>query len=320
MTNELQYLALASRYLALGAPKAEESFKDRLGDLLFERFFYYWSESEAWQWDRDNFQGGVRERLEWKLSVNEVERSYYNVVFDQELYLIGLSADLIVSGWADKNDCNGCREAIEFFLEIMDKRLDKNETGWVFQKGFWHQHPTYAYAGYLVEPKSDDPEPFRINDIQQDSSHAHRWPLWLKQLEGVCEVNDSKHRLKWQLLNLVIDDSQDIGIPVLKNYMSGHNGFYRWNYQTHKKGTGYGPYQLSGTFGFGWWAFLGGGTLAEYYEKLANSYPLNEAQLSLYEDLSTRDRHKLVDRDHHNGLKKLIAEMAAEVAGMDQRH
>jgi hypothetical protein len=198
----------------------------------------------------------------------------------------------------------------------MEKRLDKSRKGWVFQEGFWCDHPTFAYAGYLVKPEWQDAKPFRIKNIQQDSSHAHRWPLWLTQLESVCEVGDYKKRLKWQLLNVVIDSRQNIGVPVLKNYMSGHNGFYRWNYQTHEKGTGYGPYQLSGTFGLGWWSLLGGKRISELYQTLAESYPLNQAQLSLYKDLSTRDRHELVEREHHNGFKKIIAEMASEIADM----
>ncbi|MCF8012715.1 MAG: hypothetical protein K9L56_15720 [Clostridiales bacterium] len=314
--KELQYLSLSSRYLALGAPKAQDDFRRRLGNLIFKRFSHYWSQSEAWQWDRANFPGGVRERLKWKLSVRDVKRSYYNIVFDQELYLMGIAADLTASGWADQNDCKECREAIDFFLEIMGKRLDKSRKGWVFQEGFWHEHHSFAYAGYLVKPDGEDAKPFRIKNIQQDSSHAHRWPLWLTQLEGVDDVEDYKKRLKWQLLNVVtaVQSSQNIGVPVLRNYMSGHNGFYRWNYQTHEKESGYGPYQLSGTFGLGWWSLLGGKRISGLYQTLAESYPLNKAQLSLYEGLSTRDRHELVARDHHNGFKKIIAKMASEIA------
>jgi len=118
-------------------------------------------------------------------------------------------------------------------------------------------------------------------------------------------------------LNIVIDHNVNIGVPVLKNFMCGHNGYYRWNYQTHEEGTGYGPYQLSGTFTLGWWSLLGGTDLADLYDGLAHAYSLNKAQMDLYRDLSTRERHPVVAYGYINGVRRAIAMMACDLAGSD---
>lgn len=312
--NELQYLTLASRYLALGDAGAEDSLRTRLAELIHQRFVYYWQEKPAWQWARDPFTGGIRERILWKLEEKNPKRSYYTIFFDQEFFAVGLAADLLVFyKKQNKKPCPACQEAVDFFARIMDQRLDTGKKGWVFQEGFWRDHPTYAHTGYLTPPGSDAPF-IGIKTIQQDSSHAHRWPLWLLQLSGVMDVSDFQNRLRRQLLNVVVDQDMKIGVPVLKNFMCGHNGYYRWNYQTHKKNTGYAPYKLSATFGFGWWGFLRGDELADLYAGLAQAYPLNPAQMDLYKGLSTRERHPVVADAHVNGLRQSIAWMASELA------
>ena len=102
-------------------------------------------------------------------------------------------------------------------------------------------------------------------------------------------------------------------IPILNNYMCGHNGYYRWKYSTHKN-SGYGPYKLSGTFGFGWWSLLKNEKISDYYLLLYNAYPLNEANAAIYEAITSRERHPIVKNSDLNGLKQQIALMATFLA------
>lgn len=312
--NELQYLTLSSRYLALGDAGSDDGMRTKLADLVHERFVYYWQEKPAWQWARDSFEGGIKERILWKLEEKNPERSYYTMFFDQEFFVVGIAADLLT--FHSKKGSEGCsvyRDAVLLFQRVMEQRLDTSKKGWVFQAGIYRDRPTYAHSGYLTPPGLDAPSIVAQN-IQEDSSHAHRWPLWLLQLSGVTDVSDLQGRLRQQLLNVVIDHNVNIGVPVLKNFMCGHNGYYRWNYQTHEEGTGYGPYQLSGTFTLGWWSLLGGADLAGLYADLVQAYPLNQAQMDVYSDLSTKERHPLVADAHVNGLRQNIARMAADLA------
>lgn len=139
--HELQYLTLVSRYLALVSDLPADELAHDLAELVLGRFLYYWEQKPAWQWARDPFEGGVRERLEWKLTTGDPTRSYYSVIIDEELYLIGMAADLLVWHQAQGQECPRCAEAVEFFDRIIQDRLDKDQQGWVFQKGMWRDHP-----------------------------------------------------------------------------------------------------------------------------------------------------------------------------------
>jgi len=317
--QELQYLTLVSRWVSLDTTVSSPEEKQDLADLVEARFLHYWEQAPAWQWTQNDFDGGVRERLEWKLTIEDVDRSYYNAIIDQELFLMGIAADLLVWHQSQGSTCESCVEAIEYFDRIMEARLHRGGPGWDFQLGMRTDHYTYQYAGYLTKPDEDSP-PKPVEGLQQDSSHAHRWPLWLTQLASVRDVCEFQERLKWQLINQVVETQSGVGIPVLRNYMSGHNGYYRWQYETHEENEGYGPYELSGTFSMGWWAFLGGKEVSDLYIQLEKAYPLDEAQLALYEGLSTRERHPIIESAYVNGLKKGLSQMAVVIAQKWQKH
>lgn len=310
--RELQYLSLISRYLAMGAPAAKADERKKLFEFTLERFNDYFRKREAWQWGREAFSGGVEGRVAWKLETNEVGLSYYNAVIDQDLYVLGIGADLLAASRRNDRSCLACEDAVELFVTVLEKRLAP-DSRWGFQEGFWSDHPTYSHAGYLSKP-GREATAIKVHDIQSDSSHGHRWPLWLAQLDNAINVERYIKRLRAHFVKTVVSQETGVGVPALHNFMSGHNGYYRWNYETHNEGEGYGPYELSGTFGLGWWALLGGEEISELYRKLLDAYPLNEAQLDLYTGKSQRERHSLVSDEHENGLRESIAAMAKDVA------
>ncbi len=302
--SEMQYLALASRYLAMNAANPDPRLNEAVAALIEERVTHYWQKLPAWQWGRAPFPGGIRERLEWKLANKPTKPSYYRVIFDQEMYVIGMAADLGVWRAHVGQPCAVCEDALRMFDRIMERELDRSGEGWRFQVGVWADHPDYAHAGYFTVP-GENARPVRIASIQEDSSHAHRWPLWLTQVRAHRDVDDLVARLKWQLLNRVVDRHQELGVPVLRNYMSGHNGYYRWLYQK-RPNFGYAPYQVSGTFTLGWWSFLGGEEIGSLYEQLSNAFPLNPGQHGLYFTMMA-DTEK-------SGLGPALARMAASIS------
>lgn len=313
--QELQYITLVSRYLA-EAPRAKSVLRDRLYSLVKDRFLYFWETEPAWMWDRDDFKGGIKERIRWKLKHPNQEKSYYGLIIDQDIYTLGLAADLIT---ASPEQCEECNDAISLFIKIMDVRLNEEEPGWVFQRGCWTDHSTYAYSGYLTEPP-DQAEKLSVIDIQSDASHAKRWPLWFRQMSNHMSVAEWQRRMRHQIFEKVLVDEFDIGVPVFHNFVSGHNGYYRWNYHTHSTNQGYGPYQLSGSIiRFGWYALLGDSDdykVSALYKRLLDAYPLNSAQRLLYRDLSTRDKHPMAVEAFEGGndMEVCIASMAVDVA------
>lgn len=309
---ELQYLSLVSRYLALEYTSKDSNLEIELANLLSSRFLFYWIEEPAGQWDREPFEGGIKERIRWKLEEGDTRVSYYSVIHDIDFYIIGIAADLIRSRKIEPLVYEECIQAIILFERILNDRLDMKQEGWVLQKDMWLDHKDYAYSGYLVEPNQDSKKSVALS-LQEDSSHSHRWPLWILQVCGVIDIIPIQNRLRWQLLNVVIDKNQKIGIPILNNYMCGHNGYYRWGYQTNSS-SGYGPYQLSSTFGLGWWALLGGNDISNYYQQLANAFPLTEAQMYFYKIVTKREIHPLILNSYNNGIKQNIAIMASEVS------
>ena len=98
--------------------------------------------------------------------------------------------------------------------------------------------------------------------------------------------------------------------------MDGGNGVYRWGYVTQGEGNGYGPFQLSGAFNFGWWSFLENDQVTALYQAQAAQFPLSDWALDLYVGPNTtRDRHPLVllPDSYTNGRFLLTVNLAAHL-------
>lgn len=321
--GRFHYFYLASWFLVL----AKETGNDALiplglVDILRREVRLSWEDEPAWQWDRAPFPGGVRERIAWKMSVDSTEHSYYRAITDEEVMLFAVAANLrhyehLTSTTSPQSSM--LDEILATARTVIAARVVRQgDGGWLFQPGYWWDHPDWAYAGHLV--KAPDIKPLPVPGIAEDASHSHRWALWLTSFAEADRGNRDyyiglRNGLETQFFNTVyVAPSADFVAPRTRNYMDGHNGLYRWGYSTLGEGNGIGPYELSGTLTLGWWTFAGPRVRAMYAD-LATRFPLPASVLEVYLDRTTRIRHPLVmePASYENGYKELTVRLAARV-------
>jgi len=299
--RKLQYLYLHSQYLTLVAHTAQSftPWQQALLQELLAEVEYQWNDYPAWNYGGVTYAGGMKERLDDKLSDRTFTPEYSQAIFDEEFFLLAIAADLTTILRED---------ASATLLDIRSKtyELFVNQSvfvgdGWLFQPGVWSHHPDYRYAGHTeVLPDLDQRI---VDDIATDSSHFHRMPVWLKSFSDSYEsgrpelafFNDLIARTRYQFENVIFvpPDEQFLG-PRLVNFTDGRNGVYRYNYDTVAEGSGYGPYELSAVaLPLGWYVFLDSDVLASAYEEL--KFPMSATLIDLYVGPNTtRERHPLV--------------------------
>ncbi|KPK52358.1 MAG: hypothetical protein AMJ59_26960 [Gammaproteobacteria bacterium SG8_31] len=331
-----QYLYFAAVYVRLST---EEEWRTSETTWIVSRLLQevesFWKLEPAWQWDRSSFDGGISERLEWKLEIVEPDKSYYKAIIDEELFLFGIAAELyrIKDKWSEITS----NEAL--LLEILDTAFRVftaeivfiDQARWLFQPGVWEDHPDYLYAGH--EEKVPGMAPAPVSGIAPDSSHSHRMPAWLDSLEKASRLQSDFdadwyglliYGLRLQFLEIVVNepDSSFAGFR-LTNFMDGWNGIYRWGYSTQGENQGYGPFELSGTLMYGWWGLLGGSEIGETFAIQASEFPLEDNVLATYVGPNTsRDRHPILawPAFFENGLAELSMILASKIAyGSDWR-
>lgn len=320
--NALMYYYLLSEYIVLAKSKSvrEDENIHFLANYLLEEISELWSEIPAWQWGREPFDGGMRERILWKLDNKEVDYSYYRSIIDEELYLMAIASDL-KSYFDDDEEVLDDIQGVNYLIFKTESYFD-DKGKWLFQRGVWSEHPDYAYVGY--ESKNIINGKKTIATISADSSHFHRFPLWIesfinsypKETEERNYFIKIKKGLEKQFFEKVlIRPDEKTPFYRLTNFMDGTNGLYRWDYSTIKD-NGYGPYELSGTFTLGWWTFLGSERIKEVYLELSQQYPLSEEAIDLYVGPNTsRERNSYVTEpdSYDNGFKKLLAMLASKI-------
>ena len=153
-----------------------------------------------------------------------------------------------------------------------------DDGGWLMQPGVWTDHSSYSHAGN--QALSADISVAKVPGVAEDSSHAHRRPLWLTSLAEAYPTDSPEHiyyesllqGLRVQFLNKVlISPSQEFPSYRTTNFMDRHNGVYRWNYPTHPN-DGYAPYELSGTLHLGSWTFLDTPQVRDVYRQIGNHF------------------------------------------------
>lgn len=318
--DRLHYLYLASQFLVLAESKdKQELIPENLNNILLSQLEVYWTEP-AWQWDRVDFSGGMKERLLWKLNNEKVSQSYYRAIIDEELFTFAIAADLrayeIMTIPKDKWSPI-ISEILDIALKVYKQEVTyQDEGGWLLQPGVWIDHPDYAYAGNVN--KVQGMRPISKINIATDSSHSHRFPLWLKSMskayeEKSCEKSFYEKLLKGlkiQFLRKVIvkpTDDFPLGYRT-NNFMDGWNGVYRWGHTTQTSNNGFGPYELSGSLIEGWWGFLEDREINAIFMNISNTFPLADEVISLYiGPNTTRNRHQLVTYPNYftNGFTEL---------------
>ncbi len=168
--------------------------------------------------------------------------------------------------------------------------------GWIFQPGVWKDYKDYRYAGYATIAEIDPSIEKRIEGIGSDSSHFTRWACFINSYGRVIEDQALYTKLKTGLANtmcqLIFEKTEESdGYYVLRNYMDGTNGVYRYN---EEKGSGYDAYQLSTTFLNGWWSMLEDERITEIYRDTYDKLRYETELPPAYVDpLTTRERNPL---------------------------
>lgn len=254
----LQYYYFLSEYLVLS-----NNQNKKLSNFLLSQINLFW--------EGDVFIENAKKRANRQLNSNDHE--YRQGLIDEDLFIFGISANLL-KFFPKNNNLNRINLNALSFLQ--QRSSFTSEGGWLFEKGYWDDYPDRAYAGYNSKINVSNKKP--LKDMVSDSSHFQRWPKILLSIQNAYTKNSSeyfllkKYRsgLKKQFLSKVIHINNNK--IQLTNYMDGRNGLYRWNYHTLGKGKGYGPYELTSSFGIGWWVFLGGNNIKkiyyDYYEQI----------------------------------------------------
>lgn len=323
----LQYLYLWSRFAALAAEHDKLALvPDDLVSILSAEVHAFWLEREAWMWEADPFRG-MRERLQWKISTPDVQRSYYRAIIDEEMFLLAIAADLRAFARMSGNIVETSEtldEILGFAYSIFQSEVQHLEGNrWLFQPGILSDHRDYGYAGRAEETPGMSPAP--VPGIASDISHSHRYPLWLRSFAAAYEPG-SELRAYYNELRLGFEEQffAEVLVPPTAefdayrttNFMDGQNGVYRWEYETQGEGEGYGPFELSGTLLLGWWSFLGTERSCGIYGEMTERFPLDEKEITLYVGPNTtRDRHPLVSdpESYENGFRELIVRLAARL-------
>lgn len=326
--NQVQWLYLVSRYIALKVEferpftSADRYLVTRLANHLVAR----WRHLPSFQWERYPFVG-AKARLDFVLSSEApTSPSYYRAVIDYELFLFAIAADIRYvidkGGQGLDIDIDGdtratLDEILQYAVRVLRARGEfTEEGGWLFQRGIWTDHPDFRYSGHveLVPGLSPKKRP----NVAEDSSHAHRWPLWLRSFYRALSACEDRalvaavfEGFAQQFVTRVAVWDDELGYLRLNNFMDGWNGIYRYRYSTVGANDllGYGPYMLSGILGESWYPFLGG-PVQELYQRYSGSYPLPPEAIALYVGPNTtRERNPLYTWPDYftNGFAELVA-------------
>jgi hypothetical protein len=308
MLDRTQYLYLATEFVRLARESDQlDLIPQGLPELLYNETDAAWRTKPAWMWARPAFHG-ARERVLWKLNTHNVPYGYYRLMFDDDMFLFAMAADLkdYTRGVALPDWAPTLNDILAVSYRVFKQEVAwHSDGGWIFQPGVFADHAEYKYAGNAeVRP---DLKPKPVPGISLDTSHTLRYPLWMEsQIQAYPEGSEQrayyermKDGLNFQFFNkaLVPPDSHSPCYRV-NNFFDGSNGVYRYNYANVGQGKGYGPYQLSVALLVGWWPLLKTSQSRELYQNLAKSFPWPHECIDLY--LGPTNQHK-EDRFHPDG-------------------
>lgn len=298
--NRIHLLHLAATFCGLASRSGKTDLVPAgFPARLLREFGAILLDKPAWGWEPTYFEGGIAGRLAFKLArKTDAEPRYYGAVLDIELMVFSALAEL--TPWAaspsEQRSCALADELAEWVL--LTRGVATDDGGWLFQSGWWQDHPDYLWAGH-VELGANLP-PRAVEGIAEDSSHSHRLPVFLANLARLphsgplAAVALSGLEVQFHRHVLVLGD-ESFPAPRLTNYMDGRNGLYRYGYETTGAIGGYGPYQLSGILPEGWWGLLPGERTRQVWKQFAQSFPLPAKVVDTYVGPNTTDpRGKLV--------------------------
>jgi hypothetical protein len=295
LLNRFQYLYIVTEAMVLSRTKGDnQMIPQNIPEWVFQDVKYTWESRIIPHWSHQPFKG-MKASVEWKLAQRKVDKTYYRAINDDELYLFALAADLkYYSRNLPASSAKRWDEVLNPILTTAEKVCRQegvilSDGGWCFQPGVWTDHPDFSYAGnFELGPNL---KPRKIAGIGWDTSHGHRFPLWLSSLarafpEGSASRTfflDIRSRLAAQFFGKVlVPPSTELACYRTRNFMDGSNGIYRYGYPTLGNGNGYAPYQTSGAILLGWWTFLSTPRAKALYKALWEQGLLSSKCLTLY--------------------------------------
>ncbi len=319
--RKLQYLYLHSQYLKLKTQHASLSEDDQaMLDQLLTEIEYQWVERETRTFGNITFNGGMKERLEFKLNTFDPSPEYARAIFDEEFYLLTIAADLMVV-LRDDTVPDMLLDIQDAALRLFTQEGTDVDNGWLFQIGVWSHHRDYVYSGNTV--LETGLSQVIIEDIPTDSSHFHRMPLWVTSLRDSYTSSEEEFGFYNTILQriaaqfeefILVPADEEFKAPRMNNFTDGWNGIYRYGFDTVGENLGFGPYGISGTLPYSWYAFMPSSALLEAYTSL--EFPLPQNVVDLYVGPNTtRVRHPLVTWPGYfeNGFAELDILLASKL-------
>lgn len=285
----LQYLFFVSEYVNLmDRSKRSEKVPIGLRKLLMEEIDTCWTKKPAWLWGRPPFQGGMKERIQWKLSAASPAKKYYRAIVDVELYLFVIASNLETSLPFFESRDRSVYTSVLRDISALSRRVFDHEgrfsasSEWQFQPGVWSDHPDYLYAGNPQPVPGIQARP--VSTIGWDTAHFMRFPPCIAALYRNATTDEDKvfygkilNGMEAQFFNKVlVPPSANVKCYLLKNYFDGSNGVFRWGYSSLGPDSGYGPNMMSSSLLLGWWSFFGTDRSRDLYRQLAGNYPFSE--------------------------------------------
>lgn len=302
----LQYLYFLSEYALLNKDKD-------LANYLLKQIKAVWYDIPAWQWGRKPFNN-LKERVVWKLSVDK-DVGYKRIIIDEEFFSFGIAANLAKIYPKD----SALKEINRYALEVFKQRswFDEDDR-WLFDRGNYDDYKDHAYAGYqtkLVKEKRP------LTNMVADSSHFFRIPKILSSLQKSYPKDSYEFDLYGKIRKGLAKQFLERVVKIrnnkiyLTNYMDGRNGIYRWEYPSLGKNNGHGPYELTGSFGIGWWVFLENKEISylyyKYYQELRSK---DEKKLCQNILEKTKQRKHIFDlKKFHNCIRTYNSYMASKL-------
>lgn len=322
--NALPYLYLTSEFIVLAKEKWQYS---GLTDSLFYKLYAVvdtiWLKEPwrgyAWAFKRKSFSN-TRDRVYFVLDSVSPKPHYTKSIGGFIRFVFAMAANLkyyLILSNQDTSDV--LNDIVHTGIYVLHRRVDwiqdsNKRAHWIYEVGYWDAHPDNAYSGYLTNPTGKPKKPRK--NITEDVSHYRRMPLWLFDFYRATEKMPKNHKYIRKLLKglevqfydyVLVKPNDTLKYYLTTNYMDGWNGYYRFNYVTQEKNTGYGPYQLSQTIYLGWWNFLGTRRIIKLYKDISQLYPIPNDLRKYILDKTTRQRHPLLYNCAYvdNGLMQL---------------
>lgn len=263
-----------------------------------------------------SYINSMPENFDFILSKEEKTYKYLRAIVDTHFFTLSIFSNIAVIRRKMKSSENELlyREVENYAYDLLKSEVVWNRKGgWVLQPGVWSDHPDFRFAGSM------DREPVltMVDDIGEDISHFFRYPLFLMSFKNASSSLEKESYYNSLILGLCNQLNNDCivrptkAVPYYRftNYISGCNGWFRYN---DKTGKGYGPYQLTSSLTVGWYSLLGKDEgLHTMYEYTYNKMPFDNFGKEVYkEPVSTRERNPIFIMPEY---RKLLCGLASNM-------